>query len=196
MSYVPLAKDSFPAMRWYWYPRRDMRWALCGAAALLVASVFLGCDRVRCEDRGEAAIQAVLPHLGQDVVSNLVGEASLCIADALTDPIVPQFYTPTVEKAPVAHGLTVVPASEFSIGMGATIVVRTRGTSAPYMAVRVPVQFGSGLCLWGVYVCVKPGGGFAKDNPDWVVAEGGTNAAPVVKLTDEVLLYAQQRRFQ
>ena len=96
----------------------------------------------------------------------------------------------------MAHGLTVVPAADFSIGMGATIVVRTRGTSAPYMAVRVPVQFGSGLCLWGVYVCVKPGGGFAKDNPGWVAAEGGTNAAPVVKLTDEVLLYAQQRRLQ
>ena len=196
MSYVPLAKDSFPNMRWYWYPRRDMRRALCGAAALLVAAVFLGCDRVRCEDRGEAAIQAVLPHLGQDVVSNLVGEASLCIADALAEPVVPQFYTPTVEKAPVAHGLTVVPASDFSIGMGATIVVRTRGTSGPYMAVRVPVQFGSGWCLWGVYVCVKPGGGFAKDNPGWVVAEGSTNAAPVVKLTDEVLLYAQQRSLQ
>ena len=196
MSFVPLAKDSFPNMRWYWYPRREMRWALGGAAALLLAAAWLGCDRVRCEDRGEAAIQAVLPHLGQDVVSNLVGEASLCIADALAEPVVPQFYTPTVEKAPVAHGLTVVPASNFSIGMGATIVVRTRGTSAPYMAARVPVQFGSGLCLWGVYVCVKPGGGFAKDNPGWVVAEGGTNAAPVVKLTDEVLVYAQQRRLQ
>ena len=195
MSYVPLAKDSFPNLRRYWYPRRDMRWALCGAAALLVASALLGCDRVRCEDRGEAAIQVVLPHLSQEVVSNLVGEASLSIADSLTDPAV-QFYTPTVEKAPVAQSLTVVPPSDFSIGMGATIIVRTRGTSAPYMAVRVPVQFGSGLCLWGVYVCVKPGGGFAKDNPDWVTAEGGTNAAPVVKLTDEVLLYAQQRRFQ
>src|ERR1017187_5965613 len=195
MSYVPLAKDSFPNMRWYWYLRRDMRCALCGAAALLVAAALPGCDRVRCEDRGEAAIQAVLPHLGQDVVSNLVGEASLCITDSLGEPVVPQFYTPTVEKAPVAHGLTVVPASDFSIGMGATIVVRTRGTSAPYMAVRVPVQFGSGLCLWGVYVCVKPGGGFAKDNSGWVVAEGGTNAAPVVKLTDEVLVYAQQRNF-
>ena len=196
MSFVPLAKDRFSSMRWYWYLRHDMRWALCGAAALFVAAALLGCDRVRCEDRGEAAIQAVLPHLGQDVVSNLVGEASLCIADALAGPDVPQFYTPTVEKAPVAHGLTVVPASDFSIGMGATIVVRTRGTSAPYMAVRVPVQFGSGLCLWGVYVCVKPGGSFAKDNPGWVVAEGSTNAAPVVKLTDEVLVYAQQRRLQ
>ena len=186
MGFVPLAKDSFP----------NMRWALCGAAALVVSAALLGCDRVRCEDRGEAAIQAVLPHLSQDVVSNLVGEASLSIADALAESVVPQFYTPTVEKAPVAHSLTVVPPSDFSIGMGATIVVRTRGTSAPYMAVRVPVQFGSGLCLWGVYVCVKPGGGFAKDNPVWVTAEGGTNAAPVVKLTDEVVLYAQQRSLQ
>ena len=173
-----------------------MRWALCGAAALIVAAALLGCDRVRCEDRGEAAIEAVLPHLSQDVVSNLVGEASLCIADSLAEPVVPQFSTPTVEKAPVAHGLTVVPPAEFSIGMGATVVVRTRGTSAPYMAVRVPVHLGSGLCLWGVYVCIKPGGGFAKDNPSWVVAEGSTNAAPVVKLSDEVLLYAQQRSLQ
>jgi hypothetical protein len=165
-----------------------MRCALCGAAALFVTAALLGCGGEQCEDRGEAAIQAVLPHLSQDVVSHLVGEASLCIADSLVEPVVPQFYTPTLEKAPVAYGLTVVPRSEFSIGMGATIVVRTRGTSAPYMAVRVPVQFGSGMCLWGVYVCVKPGGGFAKDNPSWVVAEGGTNAAPVVKLTDEVLL--------
>jgi hypothetical protein len=170
-----------------------MRCAFCGAAALFVAAALLGCDRERCEDKGEAALQAVLPHLSQDVVSNLVGEASLCIAESLAEPVVPQFYTPTLEKAPVAYGLTVVPRSEFSIGMGATIVVRTRGTSAPYMAVRVPVHLGSGLCLWGVYVCVKPGGGFAKDNPSWVVAEGVTNAAPVVKLNDEVLLYAQQR---
>ena len=172
-----------------------MRSALCGAAALFAAAALLGCDRVRCEDRGEAAIQAVLPHLGQGVVSNLIGEASLCIADSLAEPVVPQFSTPALEKAPVAYGLTVVPPSDFSIGMGATVVVRTQGTSAPYMAVRVPVQFGSSLCLWGVYVCVKPGGGFAKDNPSWVVVEGGTHAAPVVKLTDEVLLYAQQRRF-
>ncbi len=125
-----------------------MRWALCGAAALLVASAFPGCNQVRCDDKGEAAMQAVLPHLGQDVLSNLVGEASLCIADSLSDPVVPQFYTPTIEKAPVAHSLTVVPASEFSMGMGATIVVRTRGTSAPYMAVRVS----GSVWLWIVLV--------------------------------------------
>jgi hypothetical protein len=61
------------------FGRRDMKCALCGAAALFVATAFLGCDRERCEDRGQEAIQAVLPHLNQDVVSNLVREASVCI---------------------------------------------------------------------------------------------------------------------
>ena len=173
-----------------------MRWARCGAAALLVAVAFLGCDRDQCADRGNAALQAVVPHLGPDVVSNLVREASLCIADALAEPVVQPFYMPTSDKAPVAYGLRAEPPSQFSIGMGSTVVVRTRGTSAPYMAVRVPLHVGSGLCLWGVYVCVKPGGGFANDNPGWVVAEGSTNAAPVVTLGDEVRLYAQLRRLQ
>jgi hypothetical protein len=171
-----------------------MKYAFCGAAALLVVAAFLGCDRDQCADKGPAALQATVPHLSPDVLSNLVREASLCIADALAEPVVPQFYTPTSDKAPVAYGLRVEPPSQFSVGMGATVVVRTRGSSAPYMAVRVPLHVGSGLCLWGVYVCVKPGGGFAKDNPGWVVAEGSTNTAPVVKLGDEVLLYAQQRR--
>jgi len=78
MSYVPLAKDSFANLRRYWYPRRDMRWALGGVAALLVASALLGCDRVRCEDRGEAAIQAVLPHLSQEVEERGQGLRACC----------------------------------------------------------------------------------------------------------------------
>jgi hypothetical protein len=130
------------------------------------------------------------------VVSNLVQEASLCIADALAEPVVQPFYMPTSDKAPVAYGLRVEPPSQFSMGMGSTVIVRTRGTSAPYMAVRVPLHVGPALCLWGVYVCVKPGGGFANDNPGWVVAEGSTNAAPVVELGDEVRLYAQLHRLQ
>jgi hypothetical protein len=130
------------------------------------------------------------------VVSNLVGEASVCIADALAQPVVQPFVMPTSDKAPVAYGLRVEPASDFSFGMGSTVMVRTRGTSAPYMAVRIPVHMGAGLCLWEVYVCVKPGGGFANDNPGWVVAEGSTNAAPVVTLGEEVRLYAQQRNAQ
>jgi len=172
-------------------------WAgMTGAALLLVAVVSLGCSHQGCEDRGEAAIQAALPHLSQDVVSNLVREASQCISNAFGESVVPKFYMPTSAEAPVAYGLRVEPASDFSFGMGATVVVRTVGTSAPYMAVRVPVRMGPGLCLWEVYVCVKPGGGFAKDNPSWVAAEGGTKAAPVAKLSDEVWVYAQQRRVE
>jgi hypothetical protein len=164
--------------------------------ALFIAVAFLGCARDECADRGAAAIQKAVPHLGPDVVSNLVGEASVCIADALAQPVVEPFYMPTTDKAPVAYGLRVEPASDFSFGMGATVTVRTRGTSAPYMAVRIPVHMGAGLCLWEVYVCVKPGGGFEKDNPSWAALEGGTNAAPVVALGDEVRIYAQQRSTQ
>ncbi|MGD0058291.1 MAG: hypothetical protein ABSD58_02640 [Verrucomicrobiia bacterium] len=171
-----------------------MRGALGGAAALLVAATFFGCNHDRCDDKGPAALQATVPHLSPDVVSNLVREATLCIADAMADANAPPFYTPTTDKAPVAYGLRVEPPSQFSVGMGSTVVVRTRGTSAPYMAVRVPLHVGPALCLWGVYVCVKPGGGFAQDNPGWVVAEGSTNAAPVVTLGDEVRLYAQLRQ--
>jgi hypothetical protein len=173
-----------------------MKYARCGAAALLMSVAFLGCSHDRCDDKGQAALQAVVPHLSPDVVSNLVREASLCIADALAEPVVQPFYMPTSDKAPVAYGLRVEPPSQFSMGMGSTVSVRTRGTSAPYMAVRVPLHVGPALCLWGVYVCVKPGGGFANDNPGWVVAEGSTNAAPVVTLGDEIRLYAQLRNSQ
>jgi hypothetical protein len=169
------------------------RYALCRAAALFAAFLFLGCNHERCDDKGPAAIQATLPHLTPDVVSNLVREATLCIADAMADANNPPFYTPTSDKAPVAYGLRVEPPSQFSFGMGSTVTVRTKGPSAPYMAVRIPLHVGPALCLWGVYVCVKPGGNFATDNPTWVIAEGTTDAAPVLNLNDEVRLYAQQR---
>jgi hypothetical protein len=170
-----------------------MRFPRCAAVTLFVAATFLGCSRDDCADRGPAAIQRAVPHLNPDVVSNLVGEAAVCIADALAQPVIQPFYMPTSDKAPVAYSLRVEPPSDFSFGMGASVMVRTRGTSAPYMAVRIPVHMGAGLCLWEVYVCVKPGGGFATDNPGWVAAEGSTNAAPVVALGDEVRLYAQLR---
>jgi hypothetical protein len=170
-----------------------MRHALYGAAALLMAVAFLGCSHERCDDKAETALQMVAPHISPDVVSNLVREATLCIADAMADANAPPFYTPTSDKAPVAYGLRVEPPSQFSFGMGSTVSVRTKGTSAPYMAVRIPLHVGPALCLWGVYVCVKPGGGFANDNPTWVVTEGSTNASPVVTLGDEIRLYAQQR---
>jgi hypothetical protein len=173
-----------------------MRSACYGAVALVAVAAFLGCERDECADRAQAAIQKAVPHLSPDVVSNLVGEASICIADALAQPVVEPFYMPTTDKAPVAYGLRLEPVSDFSFGMGSTVTVRTRGTSAPYMAVRIPIHMGAGLCLWEVYVCVKPGGGFTNENPGWVALEGGTNAAPVVTLGDEVRVYAQQRSVQ
>jgi hypothetical protein len=174
--------------------RVQTRYGVCGTVALLLAVAFLGCNHSEpCADNGEAAIQATVPHLTPAVVSNLVREASQCIADALADANAPAFYRPMTSEAPVAYSLRVEPTSQFSVGMGSTVTVRTKGTSAPYMAVRVPLHVGPALCLWEVYVCVKPGGDFANDNPDWVVAEGNTNAAPVVALGDEVRLYAQLR---
>jgi len=178
------------------FGRYDMRSACDSLAALFMAAALLGCNHDKCDNKGDAAIQALLPHLTQDVVSNLVREASLCIADSSAQPVTVPFYMPTTDKAPVAYSLKVESPTEFRISTGPLVAVRNRGTSAPYMAVRVPVHFGTGLCLWSVYVCVKPGGGFAKNNPSWVVAEGKTNAAPAVKLSDEVLLYAEQRTFQ
>jgi hypothetical protein len=174
--------------------RRAAKRALCPALSWLIAAAFLGCSHEQCDDKGPAAIQAVVPHLTPDVVSNLVQEATLCIADAMADANTPPFYTPTTDKAPVAYSLRVEPKSDFSFGMGSTVSVRTKGTSAPYMAIRVPLHVGPSTCLWGVYVCVKPGGGFANENPGWVIAEGSTNAAPVATLGDEVRLYAQLRQ--
>ncbi|HTS17097.1 MAG TPA: hypothetical protein VMP11_05955 [Verrucomicrobiae bacterium] len=170
-----------------------MRFTLCSAVALLAVAGLSGCNRVPCEDRGDTAIQMALPHLTPDVVGKLVAEASLCITNALADSPVPPSYVPTTDEAPVAYSLRAEPPSQFSMGMGATVAVRTVGISAPYMAVRLPVHAGAGLCLWGLYVCVKPGGGFARDNPTWVAAEGSTKPAPVVRLNDEVILYAELR---
>ncbi|HVM60334.1 MAG TPA: hypothetical protein VMV72_05640 [Verrucomicrobiae bacterium] len=168
-----------------------MRFALCSAA--LLAAGLLGCSHERCEDQGPAAIQLALPHLTPDVLNNLVREASVCITNALADSPVPPFYVPTSDEAPVAYHLRAEPPSQFSVGMGATVAVRTTGTSAPYMAVRLPVHAGPSLCLWGVYVCVKPGGGFANENPGWVAVQAGTTPAPVVKINDEVVVYAELR---
>jgi hypothetical protein len=171
-----------------------MRCAFSSAAGLFVAACTFGCGP-RCDDRGQGAIQAVLPQLNQVVVSNLIHEASQCIASALAQSPIQPFYNPAWADVPVAHGLKVGSSSEFSISTGPTISVRTRGSSAPYMAVGVPVHFAPGLCLWTVYVCIKPGGGFAKDSTNWNLAERGANATPVVEVSDEVLLYAEQQSF-
>jgi len=169
-----------------------MKCGLSSLAALTVAASFFGCSN-RCEDRGEAAIQAVLPQLNQEVVSNLLGEAALCIANSSAQPVVEPYYMPSLAEAPVAHGLKPVAPSEVKYSLGPAIVVHTRGAGAPYMSVRVPVQTGSGLCLWGVYVCISPGEGFARDNGNWILEGRGTNATPVVKLSEEVLVYADRR---
>ena len=139
-------------------------------------------------------MQAMLPQLNQVVVSNLVREASLCISNSSAQPVAEPYYMPSSTEAPVAHGLKPVSSSEVKYGLGPTVVVHTRGASAPHMSVRVPVQTGAGLCLWGVYICIKPGGGFAKDsNNNWILEDRGANATPVVQLSDEVLVYAEQR---
>jgi len=121
---------------------------LSGLAALFVAGAFLGCGD-RCEDRGQAAMQAVLPQLNQAVVSNLVREASACIANSSADIGGGPFYMPSVKEAPIAHGLKPESGSEVKFSMGPSVVVHTRRPSAPYMAIRVPVHTGSGVCLWG-----------------------------------------------
>lgn len=139
-------------------------------------------------------MQAMLPQLNQVVVSNLVREASLCISNSSAQPVAEPYYMPSSTEAPVAHGLKPVSSSEVKYGLGPTVVVHTRGASAPHMSVRVPVQTGAGLCLWGVYICIKPGGGFAKDsNNNWILEDRGANATPVVQLSDEVLVYAERR---
>jgi len=172
--------------------RRYLRCGLSGLASIFVATFFLGCQR--CEDRGQIAMQAVLPQLNQAVVGSLVREASLCISNASAQPVVEHYYMPSSTEAPVAHGLKPVLSSEAVYGPGPTVVVHTQGASAPYMSVRVPVHTGAGLCLWSVSICIKPGGGFAKDdNHNWILEDRGTNATPVVKLSDEVLVYAEMR---
>jgi hypothetical protein len=167
-----------------------MRCGLSNLAALVVVASFLGCSR--CEDRGEAAMQAALPQLTQGVVSNLVNEASVCIANSSAQSVGP-YYMPPLAEAPIAHGLKAKSGSEVTFGMGPDVVVHTRGASAPYMSIRVPVHTGAGICMWGVTICVKPGGGFAQSNANWILEGRGTNATPVVKLSDEVLVYAELR---
>jgi hypothetical protein len=172
-----------------------MRHPPTGLAALFVAASFFGCSN-RCEDRGQDAVQAMLPQLNQAVVSNLVREASVCIANSSAQPVVGPYYMPSLAEAPIAHGLKPESGSEVKFSMGPNVVVHTRGASAPYMSIRVPVYTGSGVCMWGVYVCIKPGVGFAKDNTNSILDEQGTNATPVVKLSEEVLVYAERRNLQ
>jgi hypothetical protein len=135
----------------------------------------------------------LLPQLTQDVVSNLVREASVCIANSSAQTGSGPYYSPPWADIPVARGLKPTAGTEATYSMGPDVVVHTRGASAPYMSIRVPVHPGAGVCLWGVTVCLKPGGGFAKDNANWILEGRGTNATPVVKLSDEVLVYAEMR---
>jgi hypothetical protein len=167
-----------------------MRNSVWRVAVLVVAAAILGCGP-KCEDRGTAAIQRVLPFLSETVVSNLVHEASTSIADAAALFPGQPFFSPAWADVPVAHGLRV----DTGYGTGPTIVVRTHGASTPYLAVGVPVHFSPGLCLWTVYVCIKPGGGFARAGTGWDLAERNTNATPVVEFNNEVLLYAEQQSF-
>jgi hypothetical protein len=171
--------------------RRYMRCSLGGLAAMFVAASFLGCQR--CEDRGQIAMQAMLPQLNQVVLGKLVREASLCISNAVAQSDGAHYYMPPPAEVPVAHGLKPVSSSEVKYSFGPDVVVHNRGPSAPYVSVRVPVQTGGELCLWGVYICIKPGGGFAKDGNNWILEDRDATATPVVKLSDEVLVYADRR---
>ena len=138
-------------------------------------------------------MQAMLPQLTQAVLSNLVHEASVCIANSSAQSADRPYYMPTLAEAPVAYGMKPEAGAEATYSMGPDVVVHARGDSAPYMSIRVPVHPGAGVCMWGVTICLKPGGGFAKDNANWILEGRGTNTTPVVKLSDEVLVYAEMR---
>jgi len=165
-----------------------MKYGLNSLAAMVVAAAFVGCSR--CEDRGEAAMHAMLLQLTQGVVSNLVHEASVCIANSLSQSVGP-YYSPPWADTPVARSLKPEAGSEATFSMGPDIVVHTRGASAPYMSVRVPVHPGAGVCIWEVIICVKSGGGFAKGSAGWTLEGRGTNTTPIVEVSDEVLVYAE-----
>jgi hypothetical protein len=173
-----------------WQPHR-LHNVLVGLAAMFVAVALLGCQR--CEDRGPIAMQAMLPQLDQAVLGKLVREASQCISNAAIQSEGQPYYMPSTAEAPVARGLKPVASAVVKYNLGPDVVVHNRGPGAPYMSVRVPVQTGAGLCLWGVYVCIKPGGGFAMDGNDWILEGRDASATPVVKLSDEVLVYADRR---
>ena len=158
---------------------------------ICVVASFLGCQR--CEDRGQTALQAVLPQLNQVVISNLVHEASVGVSNAAAQPADESYYMPSSAEAPMAHGLRPASSSEAEYGAGAAVVVHRRGAGAPYMSVRIPVRTGGGLCLWDVCICIKPGGGFAKDSKGWVIEDRSATATPIVQLSDEVLVYADRR---
>ena len=166
------------------------------SSVLLLSATLLSCTQTSCDDKGPAAIQTLLPHLTPNVLTNLLHEASVCIADSAAQPVLDTFYNPSSEEAPVARALKVESPTEFRMSTGPLVNVHNRGPSAPYLSIRVPVHFGSGYCLWSVYVCLKPGGSFAQNNPTWTTTEHGTTPAPVVKLSNEILLYAQQRALQ
>jgi hypothetical protein len=80
-------------------------------------------------------VQAVLPQLDQAMISNLVREASVCIARASTQSVVEPFDIVRREDAPVAISLKAVSV----LGMDSTALVVLRGASAPYMCIQVPV---------------------------------------------------------
>ena len=137
-------------------------------------------------------MQAMLPQLTQTVASNLVREASVCIANSSSQSVGP-YYSPPWADTPVARGLKPEAGAEATFSMGPDVVVHTRGASAPYMSVRVPVHPGAGVCMWGVKICIKPGGGFEKDGANWILEGHGTNTTPIVRVNDEVLVYAEMR---
>jgi hypothetical protein len=139
-------------------------------------------------------MQAMVPQLSPTLISNLVREASLCISNAAIQSDGGHYYMPPPAEVPVAHDLKPVGSSVVKYSFGPDVVVHNRGPGTPYMSVRVPVQTGAGLCLWGVYICIKPGGGFAKDgNNNWVLEDRDATATPIVKVSDEVLVYADRR---
>lgn len=166
---------------------RDLNYpSACVFVAVFLTVAFAGCSR--CDDKGDAAIQTVLPHLeDQTVASNLVREATLAIARVSTQAMGEVAYVVPRENAPLSYGLKVEGAV-----WGNYVLVTRRGESAPYMTIRIPIHFG-GPCWWEAYVCIKPGGGFVKNGTEWVLAERPSNTGPVVKFSDEILLCAVKR---
>jgi len=75
------------------------------------------------------------------------------------------------------------------------VAVRNVGPARPTWPFALPVH--SALdCVMERVRMVKTGGGFAKDNSQLGCRGGKTQAALIVKLGDEVLLYAESESFQ
>src|ERR1035438_54687 len=113
--------------------RRDLN---CPSAsvfgAVFMAAILVGCGR--CNDKGDAAIQTVLPHLeDQALVSNLVREATSAIASVSTQAMGQLAYVIPRENAPLAYSLKLEGAD-----WGNYVLVTRRGPSAPYMIIRIP----------------------------------------------------------